>query len=368
MAIKQQWQIPDRRGITPGDKLGSLYRFDVDSTGKFSGEIVSFQANHLFGYALGLSDGFGVSSTPDQNRTYLFRRENGGYLGDHWLSPPGILPLHPFFGSSIAVNDDWLVIAARDEGSGLSGRVFLYPGAGRDWSRFPRTLKSANEHGLFGSQIQLRDNRLLISSAPWLDTQAGATEGEWNQDIYIYDLDSSGKQWLLVNQPISLAVAAGNHTASAVLLGELVVISGYDRSSKRNALKVYQNLNGQWQLLQSVEAATGAVDYGYNLQVADNQLLVSQHGPQAQVRVLQLDNNQLMDTGTVITYPDQDNKPGFADLMAYDGRFLYLSRKGVTGQVNNYPGKIFVYTRKANSEVLNEFFPDLRGYVNKNRL
>ena len=353
-----------------GDKLGSVYYFNVDPSGHFHSNLITFQVNHLFGFALALTDTFAFASSPDQNRTYIYKRDSDGFSSDKWLSPPVIERLeHPYFGSAVAASADWLAVGARDDGyfTDLKGRVFVYTRAASDWSHEPQELKPLNDNGLFGIQIRLNDNRLLVTTASWIEKKQDPSEDDMKQDVYIYDLDSSSRQWLLVNQPISLTVTEDGHTASAELLGELVVITGYDPVKKQTHLNVYQSQNGTWQLTQTFPAPAGSIDYGYTLQAADSQLLVSQRGAHPQVSVLTLDGNQLVDSGELITCPDKDGKPGFADLMAYDGHYLYLSRRGVTEQVNNYPGKVYVFERST-TDSARKILPFISRFLDINRL
>ena len=336
--------------VDQADRMGTLYRFTLDSSGHFQGDIETFQIWHLFGFSLGLTELSELASTPDQNRVYRYKAcDHGDYISDHWFSEPKLLHLEPFFGSAIAVSSEWLAIAAEDQEVLNDGEVFIYPREGKEWGNTSQSLKPDDTGKHFGHQLQMKGSQLLITTQPYKGGSTALGAPIWKQDIYAYNL--VGNEWKKSGNTLQLPIPPTGLRASVTLLDDRIVATGYDYTNALNTLTLFGLSNNKWMQIDREDAPKGSIDFGYTLQTADSQLLVSLHHPQS-VKIFNADSSGIHDSNQVINNSDPDKRPGFADLMAFDGKYLFIVTKGTTANANaqnNFKGKIFVFTRKSPS-------------------
>ena len=185
--------------------------------------------------------------------------------------------------------------------------------------------------------------------SPYKDGSTALGETIWKQDIYVYSL--VGDEWKKSGNTLQLSIPPTGQRASATLLNDRIAVTGYDYANAMNTLTLYGLNNNQWIQIDREDAPKGSIDFGFTLQTTDSQLLVSMHHPQS-VKIFNTDSSGIHDSGQTINNPDPDKRPGFADLMAFDGKYLFLATKGTTANTdekNNFKGKIFVFTSESPS-------------------
>lgn len=354
--LKLSGKLSDIDELDLTGNIGNLYHFTMDNSGKFHGTLETSQLWHLFGSALGFTKASELVSTPDQDRVYRYKASEDGFLSDHWFSEPRLLHPGALFGSAIANNDNWLAIAAENQGWLNDGEVFIYPWEGSEWGNSAQSLKPDHTERHFGHQLQMQNNQLLVTTRPYKGGSTALGDSIWKQDIYVYNLTEN--LWKKSGNTLQLTIPPTGQRASATLINGRIAASSYDYAKGVNTVVLYVLSNNQWKGIDTEEAPNGSKDFGYTLQAADSELLVSQHSPQT-VLVFNVDDLGIHDSGQVINHPDPDKRPGFADLMAFDGKYLFIARRGTVENKNdadNYPGKIFVFTREGAG--LNETLPD----------
>ena len=226
----------------------------------------------------------------------------------------------------------------------MTGRVYLYSISNDSLSLGARVLKPEDNRPLFGEQLEMDDNWLVVTTDHWYEKAKDSDDVLWYQDIYSYALQPSGVK---ENKKFVQQVSESDKGVPVELIKGFLVTVGYDQNRKLRTLNVYKNDQEEWQLVDQVFAPENSVEFGYTLQAAGDDLMVSERGKTPKVSIYQLsDDGKLTDTGDALIYPEQDSKPGFGDLMAFDDKYLYVARRGVTGEVNNYPGKVFVYKKQ----------------------
>lgn len=330
--------LPDETATSVSDPaMGSYYRFTQDSKGHFNGELITSLFGRLFGNSLAQTKDSELVGTPDLDRVFRFLRSGDEFLSDHYFSDPEPLHIMPQFGNSIDSNGQWLAIGARSQGIGSPGAVYLYSWNGKDWDNHPQKLEPAHRPKHFGDQLKMQGNQLLVSTAPYLNDN----HEFWYQSVYVYQLNNG--TWELQGDPIVQTIPDGNHTVATAILNDRVLMSGYDLIHEQNLVNSYQLKSGKWVEVQTLMAPKGSSDFGYNLQVAEKQLLISQRTPQNVLVYKTDDKGNLVSTGTAIANPDPDKRPGFANRMAYDGKNLFIATQGSIDDSTPFKGKIFVY-------------------------
>jgi len=135
-----------------------------------------------FGYSVAISDHVAVVTNPwedsERGSAYIFR-----HSGDTWepwqkLEPPN-LPNDAWFGHSVSLDDDYMVIGSRKAGA------YVYKLSGDTWME-QVNLTSSEPSDWFGASVAVEDNRIVVG-AMLENGQSGAA----------YVFESSGENWVL---------------------------------------------------------------------------------------------------------------------------------------------------------------------------
>lgn len=185
-----------REGVR-GRHSGSAYVFQRGSTGDGPADgwrrvarltAADAAAGDMFGFAVGLDGRYAVvgaygddDAGAESGAAYVFEREGG-----RWLQRRKLVCDAPavgyWFGRSVAVDGDTVVIGASGDGGGRAGRTesgaaYVYRRRSGGWIREARLTPSGGSAGdRFGRSVAVSGNRIIVG-AFWEDAAAPADDG-----------------------------------------------------------------------------------------------------------------------------------------------------------------------------------------------
>ncbi|MFZ0544068.1 MAG: FG-GAP repeat protein [Candidatus Promineifilaceae bacterium] len=236
----------------PGDPFpyaGAAYVFERNEGGINNwGQVTrltpdTIDSNRYFGYPVAIGGNTIVvgagneDSGPDgAGAAYVFERDQGG--SNNWgqvkkltASDPGF---NDFFGDSLAISDDIIVVGAYSEDGGAgdpmlaAGAAYIYErnqGGANNWGEVIKlTASDAQEYDLFGTWVAIEDDTLLVG-APGEDGGSGDPLS-WAGAAYIFERNQGGaNNWgEVVKLTASDAQDDDNFGVPVVISGDTVFV------------------------------------------------------------------------------------------------------------------------------------------------
>jgi hypothetical protein len=190
-AVRQDW-ISQQKLLAgdgkPGDHLGNSVAIDGDT-------IVAGASDY--------SDG-----VERRGAAYVFSRANGG-----WVEQAKFLGSDPqgldFFGSSVSIEGDTLVIGSPDDSESQpgfnAGSAYVFVRSGNEWGQQAKlTASDAANNDFFASRVSISGNSVAVSASgvdmPGAVDQGAVyifdrTDATWAQNAKIFADDGSGGEF-----------------------------------------------------------------------------------------------------------------------------------------------------------------------------
>ena len=309
----------------PDHDHGVAYTFDRDANGKWNQQNeLSVSGMNLFGQRLVMSSGVLAVGAPysDSGHVFVYMRFGTGWTAVGSLTPPDA-PAHAYFGSSLSLDNQRLLIGAPGDSSIAMNRgsayLFAYDIATTSW-QFRQKLVSfdGDTNSQVGEAVALQGNNALLG-APGRDSYRGAVvnflfnapTGTWNQqptlqaadgmenDRFgasltlagsilaigapvhakyaggVYVFTGSASSWTPVT---TLADSAGNLGAS-MASADGDIISGAPSThidyDSRGAIDVFSKSSGLWQEKSRICASADALEhFGFSVAISGDTVIV----------------------------------------------------------------------------------------------
>jgi len=199
-----------------GSNSGSIYIFDWDGTNWIETKILpsNGQPNDQFGSKISAHGDRIVVGTntygQSLNSVYVFEWDGSSWIETILTASDG--EIDDFFGSSISIFEDRIVVGARgDADNGIySGSIYIYEWDGSTWVESKILASDGEAYDAFGFSVSIYENRIIASSTEakingistgaayiyewdgtiWAETKINANDGEeydlfgWATSIY----------------------------------------------------------------------------------------------------------------------------------------------------------------------------------------
>jgi len=181
----------------------------------------------------------------DQGAVYVFTSHRGTWSQAAVLTAPDVAGGN--LGSGLAISGDRIAAGAPGDGTDSQGSVYIYTGAGRDWSEPVELTASDGDNGWLGNTVQLSGNTLAASAQ-----QAGGGQGA----VYVYT-DNRGT-W---SEPTELTASDGDNGqlgSSLALCGDLLAAGAPDAGTdSQGAVYIYRGRGLSWSNPAEVTVSDG---------------------------------------------------------------------------------------------------------------
>jgi len=166
-----------------------------------------------FGKSVSISDSFIAVGSPERNANegavFLYKKSGNDWVGatEDYILTPDDAKINQFFGTSVAINDDFLIVGAKgDNQSRGASYVFTRDEDTGVWEQSQKIIASDGQTGdEFGGQVSISENYFAVG-AEFAETNTEAKGGAvyiftysniWNELKKIISVDESG---LIANQ------------------------------------------------------------------------------------------------------------------------------------------------------------------------
>jgi hypothetical protein len=296
-----------------GQRSGSVYVFE--RSGLSWSQVAKLLANdgaayNLFGSAVAISGDCAIIGAPEDNdngyasgSAYVFRRTPSGLWTQHAKLLPDDGDAADLFGLSVAIDNDIIVVGARDDEAlgNWSGSAYVFERDGSGiWQQAAKLLPhDGSAFWSFGESVAVSGNRVLVgaTTAFAFAPNAGAA--------YIFERDPNGA-WPEVAQIVSDDIANSDFFGISVALdGDIAVVGSenadYNDSDSGAAYVFVRQPNGRWPQVAKIGAADGAYDdrFGRAVSVSENTAVVGAY----------CDDDDGTDSGSAYVFavgPDED--------------------------------------------------------------
>jgi hypothetical protein len=155
---------------------GAVYIYERDASGKFiaRGKLLSPDSSAFDGFGTSISMGGQamVIGAPGNEAAYIFRRNSAGVWRHNQKLVPSVQPaLHAGFGTAVAIDRQMIIVGAPGAGGDEAeppGAAYVFtPGGGiylETLKLDPQPNEYPQEHVLFGRQIAMFDQRIVIGA------------------------------------------------------------------------------------------------------------------------------------------------------------------------------------------------------------
>ena len=264
------------------NNAGAVYFFDFNGIDWDEQKVMADdgEAHNHFGYSIDLNDDTIVVGAPDRNENgnasgsvYLFTKN-----GEYWLQTNKITPsdnsLYDYFGSSLAISDDWIGIGSsgNDEAGNSSGAVYFYQKNGEVWTEQDKVVALDTEQtDNFGYAIDLDGEYALISAIH--DDDNGPNSGS----AYIFKRNDTN--WIEKYKFVPADGLTGDGFGNSVAIEGIYAVIGSSEHAINEELdcgKVYayeRNIE-EWNILErfTVEEPKENDQFGRAVSISGNRI------------------------------------------------------------------------------------------------
>ncbi len=263
--------LDDDRG---GDS-GSVYIYERNQGGNNKwGQIQKISASDgsyegLFGSSVAISEDtvvIGATGDSDQGlyagAAYIFERNSGG--NNKWEevkkipAPDGLFGGEGFFGSSVAISGDTVVIGGYRESAYIFERN---EGGNNSWGQIKKLLASDGSiDNNFGESVAISGNTVVVGADQ--DDDKGTNSGS----VYVFERNNGGNDnWGQVKEILASDGVAGDYFGSSIAILEDTVVVGAtgddDNDDGSGSVYVLKRNNGgsnNWGQIKKILASDGA--------------------------------------------------------------------------------------------------------------
>lgn len=285
--------IDDRALVTieDNDRSFPIYYFDFEQQANLAPPAGTSPDSDSMGFALA-ADGNTLIATAHywsdpydlQGAALVYVRNDqgtpGNRLDDTWDYQATLLAPDPeqydYFGWSVDLSGDTAVIGSLygDEAEDDTGSVYVFTRSGSTWT-FQQELTSSDGgiYDQFGRDVAIEGDTIIVGA----DGGYGTTSHP-NGALYVFNrVDGVWSETQILSNP---DLGTDDKFASTIDFegSTLVVSSHQDNASDNNqgAVHIYNLINGQWSLLQTLKPETPVADgqFGFDLSLENNELLI----------------------------------------------------------------------------------------------
>jgi hypothetical protein len=295
-------------------------------------------------------DNVGVNA--DQGSAWVFSR-----LGSKWIGPDQQLlasdgATSDFFGSSVAIDGDTILVSAPDDDNASSGPdggsvyVFTRSPEGPSWTQQAQLTVAASPGSQFGFSVALSGDTALVGAINDV--------GVKNNQGSAYVFTRSGSTWTQQAELTASDGAASDFFGRSVALsGDTAVIGASGDDSLQGSAYVFTRSGSTWTQQAKLTASDGAVGdlFGFSVALSGDTALVG-----AMNDDVGASNNQgsafvFTRSGTTWTQQAQLTAIGgatnddFGQSVALSGDMAVIGAPGVDVVGNDSQGAAYVFTR-----------------------
>jgi len=216
-------------------------------------------------------------NAPEEGAAYVYRRKYGTWIEEAKLTASD-LTLGAYFGQSVAVQGNLVVVGSRNANPNGAGAVYLFCRLGKEWVEVAKlTPPDGKSDDNFGFTVAMAGNLIAVGARradPSGVKNAGAA--------YLFALGRDG-----INLVTKLT--AGNPTADAqfgqsiAMTGSMIAVGAnradVDSNIDQGAVYLFHRMGNEWLEHETLSASDGEAgdEFGYSLAAFGNLMVTGAH-------------------------------------------------------------------------------------------
>ncbi len=360
-------------------------------------------SNDIFGQSVALEGDVAVVGAPNKNtrrgKAYIFVR-SGNTWNEQQILAPNDLAIDSFFGTSVAIEDDTIVVGAY--GNGVAGAVYVFVRSGNNWTQQQKLTPSDSPSlALFGRTVGINNNTIIAGAADadslrgaayifvrsgttWTeqqklfttetntgkfgdsvaisgDTVAIGESGDFNPQLGVlgaaYIFVRSGTTWTEQQKLFASDAQGQDYFGSSILIeGDTVVVGSQSGLSapgtKKGAAYVFVRSGTSWTQQQKLIASDGAAGdrFGISLAMSGSKLIVgasgvdlnSDNNGEGSAYIFELAGNVWNQEQKIHLAPEVQF-PSFGRSVAIDGETILVGAPGENGTAGAAQGAAYIF-------------------------
>lgn len=281
------------------DGAGAVYVFKKNGkTWRYENKVVSPspQAGDNFGRALAIQGNLLVVTARkekiadnDVGAAYVFTYKDGGWKFQTKLVA-GDPAASAYFGQSVALQGNLMVISARNADPNGAGAIYLFRKARDGWNQFAKVTPSDGiVDDQYGFAIAIKGDTIGVTARradPGGKENAGAA--------YVYSLKGDSVQFVTRLTPGD-AVAKDEFGQSVAFVGDVIAVGAWRDDKAKGSIYLFSQKGGQWSEIGKISASDGIAgdEFGYSLAAQGNRMVTGAH----KVDLMSTDGDLITDCG-----------------------------------------------------------------------
>lgn len=265
---------------------GAVYVFrNYEDSWQYNGEkIISPDpvGGDNFGRALAIQGDLLVvtarKNDAEKGAAYAFKNTSDGWINTATLVASDSVD-GDYFGQSIALKGETLVIGARNAGPDGAGALYLYRKSGNDWIEVTKvTPEDGEPDEQYGFCIAVTGNTIAVGARRdnLTATKAGA--------VYVYTLNGNSVE-LVTILTAGDAKKGDEFGQSVAFAGDILAIGAWKDDEGKGSIYLFRQIDSQWVQIDKIQASDGKPgagkipgdEFGYSLAALGNRLVTGAH-------------------------------------------------------------------------------------------
>ena len=282
VAIQGNTVFVGARFAQAGDvsRAGAVYVFrKYGDSWQFEDKIVSPvpEAEDNFGRALAVQGSLLVvtarKTVDEEGAAYVFVNK-----GDTWIHQVTLEAGDPapgaYFGQSVDIQGDMIVIGARNTDPKGAGGFYLFRKSGDGWTEITKiTPLNGKKNDQFGFTIAISGDVITVGARRAdLDTMEDAGAA------YVYSVKGDSVE-LVTKLTASDASAFDEFGQSVAFAGDVLAVGAWKDNNKQGSIYLFSRKGGQWVETNKITASDGKKgdEFGYSLAAFGNHMVTGAH-------------------------------------------------------------------------------------------
>jgi hypothetical protein len=270
---------------------GAVYVFQKQgSFWTYEGKIVSPapEAEDNFGRALAVQGNLLVVTARKENleandvgSAYVYLYEEGEWVYHTKLTASDATP-GAYFGQSVAVQGENLVIGARNADPKGAGGFYLFRGFGEDWTEVAKiTPPNGKNNDQYGFSIEISGDTVVVGARRMDQSNTVKDTGA----AFIYSL-KEGSPELVTKLTASDAMPFDEFGQSVAIAGDVIAVGAWkddldavNEKTGLGSIYLFRQKGGQWIQTGKIMASDGEMgdEFGYSLSAFGNRMVTGAH-------------------------------------------------------------------------------------------
>ena len=270
------------------ENAGAVYTFRKQrNTWRFEDKIVSPVPEEWdnFGRAVAVQGNLMVvtarKSSLEEGSAYLFEKKGGTWVHKADLVAGDTAP-GAFFGQSVDMQGDLIVIGARNANPNEAGAVYFFRKSHDGWTEIAKVFPdNGKKNDQFGFTVDISGNTVAVGARradPGSLTDAGA--------VYVYSVKNDSVDFVTRLSPAD-AGAKDEFGQSVAIAGDTIAAGAWKDDSKLGSIYLFRRNGGQWNEAGKITASDGVAgdEFGYSLAAFGNRMVTGAHFADAKAGV-----------------------------------------------------------------------------------